>query len=112
MVAGSTMNADGTKKCRKQRPRTFHINVERAANKLTTLAKLRTCRFQWDASDYDKPKRSFGPCKAALANAAEMLAVLIYEAPNGYPSLQTVRNLLMKLDTDDGVLGCNDQNLG
>ena len=97
---------DGT---RKKRARPMKLNLSAVITLLKPLAKKRTEKFRWDASDYSKKRGCSGDVEH-LALVADILLILARAAPNGYPCHIDMRAILIKLDVDHNIFGLDDDS--
>ena len=67
---------------------------------------MRRPGWSWDGSFYQKPTRSQGADKDGLCAAEPALRVLLSVAPSGFPNQQGVKNVLMELHRQHGILEC------
>ena len=90
---------------RAPRPNASAFDPEDLAAKLEPFAKVRVLPWRWDASDYTALSRNAQPCVKGLAKRAAPLKQIISEAKTGFPSMPNLRDTILKLHNDHGVLG-------
>jgi hypothetical protein len=97
--ADCTTLAIRPQKARKRRATIYKLDELAVYGKLEKLAKVRGPGFEWDGGHYTKQKRSWAPNREQLTIGTPVLQVLCEAAPSGYPCHQSVRNILIRLQT-------------
>ena len=80
---------------RKDRTTYTSLDVRWSVDKLDAVASKRAVPFTWDGTFYEKPKRGGGPYLQGLESGSDALEVFAEGAPSGYPTLSSVRKILI-----------------
>ena len=99
------------KKARKPRATVIRIDGSRLQAKWNSLAVLKSPGFEWDGSQYPKPNKSAGPCKAELELHADALLCLAEEAPSGYCCKPELKETFMALHDSHQIMKCTAADL-
>lgn len=95
--------AAATPKHRAPRARTVHVDEDALLEEWRPLAQLRSTSIAWDGSLYSK-SRNQGVDKEGLIRHKKALVGLCRAAPSGFPSMSSVRGVLLRLEKEFGVL--------
>ena len=111
-AAGSSISSNSSSSTRSSSSCSSQAMAPKAANQYfepEDLAKrwrplVASAAWSWLGTGYSKPSRSQGPDRPGLATYSTPLLALLEVAPNGLPALTCLRDTLLLLDGESGVL--------
>ena len=92
-------------KPRLPRPKQYKVDETALFSQWGVLANLKKTGFEWDGSDYTKASRALSQDESGLVTYHEPLVPLLKQAPSGFPTFHSVRQVLHMLHTKYNILG-------
>ena len=88
----------------KNRTPNDHFDILAMATELTKYAKLKTCGWDWELSDYSKSRRGQGPDHAGLLRYVKLLGSMLAFLPNAAPLPLQVKEVWLYLQRHHQIM--------